>query len=57
MAGYVPYTEREGRNTRVGVQLRYATDAELRRALFDLRERYTPDAFIAQINGARQRPQ
>ena len=57
VAGYVPYTEREGRTTRVGVRLRYGAEAELRRALLDLRERYTPDAFIAQINGARQRPQ
>ena len=56
-AGYVPYTEREGRNTRVGLRLRYHTDAELRRALTDVRNRFTPEAFISRVNGAERRPQ
>ncbi|CAH1000314.1 hypothetical protein LEM8419_01467 [Neolewinella maritima] len=56
-AGYTPYTEAEGRNTRVGLTVRYGTDAELQRVLADVRDRYTPDAFVMRVNGAERRPQ
>ena len=55
-AGYVPYTEREGRNTRVGLRLRYRTDAELQRVLTDVQNRFTLDAFVSRVNGAERRP-
>ena len=55
-AGYVPYTEREGRNTRVGLRLRYRSDAELQRVLTDVQHRFTPDAFVSRVNGAERRP-
>ncbi|WP_420460352.1 hypothetical protein [Neolewinella sp.] len=56
-AGYVPYTSREGRNTRVGLRLRYGDEAELQRVLDEVRARYTPEAFVSQVNGAERRPQ
>lgn len=55
-AGYVPHTAPEGRNTRVGVKLEYTDDAELRRALADIRERYTEEAFVMRVNGELRRP-
>ena len=56
-AGYVPYTERDGRNTRVGLRLRYGSDSDLRRVLADVQVRFTPEAFISRVNGAMRRPQ
>ena len=55
-AGYEPYTDREGRNTRVGVTIRYKEIAELRTALTAIRERYTEDAFVMRVNGEEQAP-
>ncbi len=55
-AGYVPYTDREGRNTRVGVTVTYTAPAALQRALADIRDRYTEDAFVMRINGEEQPP-
>ncbi len=56
-AGYVPYTSREGRNTRVGLRLRYGNEAELQRVLNEVQARYTPEAFVSRVNGAERRPQ
>ncbi|MBB4077935.1 hypothetical protein GGR28_000536 [Lewinella aquimaris] len=56
-AGYTPYTDKEGRNTRVGVRITYREDAELNRALADIRSRYTEDAFVMRVNGEERRPQ
>ena len=56
-AGYVPYTDREGRNTRVGLRVSYDDPAELTATLRAVRDRYTEDAFIMRINGREQRPQ
>ena len=56
-AGYTPYTDQEGRNTRVGLTVRYRDESELRRVLADVRQRYTQDAFVMRINGREQRPQ
>ena len=55
-AGYTPYTDREGRNTRVGVQVEYTEDAELQRVLREIRARYTPDAFVMRVNGEERQP-
>lgn len=56
-AGYTPYTDQEGRNTRVGLTVRYRNEAELRRVLEEVRQRYTQDAFVMRINGREQRPE
>ena len=56
-AGYTPYTDKDGRNTRVGLTVRYRTDTELQRVLADVRARYTPEAFVMRVNGAERRPQ
>ncbi|MCP9235192.1 hypothetical protein [Lewinella sp. JB7] len=56
-AGYTPYTDKEGRNTRVGVTIRYREMEELNRALADIRRRYTEDAFVMRVNGDERRPQ
>lgn len=45
-AGYTPYSKRENGLTRVGVQVDYISDAQLERALADIRRRFTQDAFI-----------
>lgn len=55
-AGYVPYTDKEGRNTRVGVTVTYRETAELARVLAAIRERYTEDAFVMRVNGEEQAP-
>ncbi len=56
-AGYTPYTDREGRNTRVGVQVEYTDEAELRRVLREVQARYTEDAYVMRVNGEERRPQ
>ncbi len=56
-AGYEPYTDKEGRNTRVGVSVTYTNPAQLRQAVADIRGRYTQDAFVMRINGEEQSPQ
>ena len=56
-AGYTPYTDNEGRNTRLGVQVRYRDEGELRQVLREVRARYTDDAFVMRVNGEERRPQ
>lgn len=55
-AGYTPYTDQEGRNTRVGVRVTYQEEAELNRVLREIRARYTEDAFVMRVNGEDRRP-
>ena len=50
-AGYEAYADREGALTRVGAYIRYRDPAELDAALADLKQRYTEDAFVLEING------
>ena len=56
-AGYTPYTDNEGRNTRLGVEVRYRDEAQLRQVLREVRARYTADAFVMRVNGEERRPQ
>ncbi len=56
-AGYTPYTDKEGRNTRVGVQVGYDSEEELRRVLQEVRARYTEQAYVMRVNGEERRPQ
>ena len=55
-AGYTPYTDNEGRNTRLGVEVRYRDESELRQVLREVRARYTADAFVMRVNGEERRP-
>ncbi|NJB85383.1 cell division septation protein DedD [Lewinella marina] len=55
-AGYTPYTDQEGRNTRVGVRVTYDEVEELNRVLREIRARYTEDAFVMRVNGEDRRP-
>ncbi|THH41447.1 hypothetical protein [Neolewinella litorea] len=55
-AGYTPYTDQEGRNTRVGVRVEYREAAELDRILREVQARYTEDAFVMRVNGEERRP-
>ena len=56
-AGYTPYTDREGRNTRLGVEVVFGDEAELQQILREIRARYTREAFVMRVNGEERRPQ
>ncbi len=55
-AGYTPYTDSEGRNTRLGIEVRYQDEGKLLQILRDVRARYTEDAFVMRVNGEERRP-
>ena len=55
-AGYTPYTDREGRNTRLGVEVVFGDEAELQQILREVRARYTREAFVMRVNGEERRP-
>ena len=55
-AGYTPYTDREGRNTRLGVEVLFRDEAELQQILREVRARYTREAFVMRVNGEERRP-
>ena len=55
-AGYTPYTDTEGRNTRLGVEVSYRDESELRQVLREVRARYTAEAFVMRVNGEERRP-
>ena len=55
-AGYLPYTDRVGRNTRLGVQIGYRSEEELDRVLRTVRARYAERAFVMLVNGQPRRP-
>ncbi|PHI18708.1 hypothetical protein CEQ90_16750 [Lewinellaceae bacterium SD302] len=52
-AGYEPYTRESNQLTRVGVQVRFKTEQELKDILTRVRREFTPDAFILEKNGVR----
>ena len=56
-AGYTPYTDAEGRNTRLGVEVRYTDASELRQVLREIRSRYTREAFVMRVNGEERQPE
>jgi len=51
--GYSPVSTKEGRNTRVGVSVRYDTEAELQKTLNELRRSHAKNAFILERDGKR----
>ncbi|PPK86517.1 hypothetical protein CLV84_3448 [Neolewinella xylanilytica] len=56
-AGYTPFTEEVGRNTRLGVEVTYSDESRLRQVLREIRARYTSDAFVMRVNGEERRPE
>ncbi|MGB3799932.1 MAG: hypothetical protein WA952_08950 [Lewinella sp.] len=56
-AGYTPFTESIGRNTRLGIEVNYRDEGRLRQVLREIRARYTEDAFVMRVNGEERRPQ
>jgi len=51
--GYSPVSTQEGNNTRVGVSVRYETEAELQKTLTELRRSHAKNAFILERDGKR----
>ncbi len=45
-AGYEPYTEPNGKLTRVGIQMTYETQEDIQRALKDIRAKFNKDAQV-----------
>ncbi|WP_157975910.1 SPOR domain-containing protein [Lewinella sp. IMCC34191] len=56
-AGYTPFTETVGRNTRLGIEVSYRDEGRLRQVLREIRARYTKDAFVMRVNGEDRRPE
>lgn len=53
--GFSPYSESTGKNTRVGVNVRYTDESELRKILRDIKRLHTESAFIMYKDGKRIR--
>lgn len=53
--GFSPYTAQEGGNTRVGVNVRYEQESELRKVLRDIKRLHTKSAFVLFKDGVSQR--
>jgi nucleoid DNA-binding protein len=53
--GFSPYSAREGKNTRVGVNVRYTDESELRKVLRDIKRLHTESAFVIYKDGKRIR--
>jgi hypothetical protein len=53
--GFSPYSASEGKNTRVGVNVRYTDESELRKVLRDIKRLHTQSAFIIYKDGKRIR--
>ncbi|MEL7220029.1 MAG: hypothetical protein AAGJ93_01850 [Bacteroidota bacterium] len=53
--GFSPYSAPEGRNTRVGVNVRYTDESELRKVLRDIKRLHTKSAFVMYKDGERVR--
>lgn len=54
-AGFEPYSVQEGKMMRVGIQLAYKTDSELKKNLRDIKQRFGDGAFILIQDGKRLR--
>lgn len=52
-AGYTPFSQAEGRYTRVGVRLEYQTEEDIFEALAAIRRRFSEDAFELERNGEK----
>lgn len=48
VAGFIPYTEKAGNVTKVGVLIPYASNAELQKGLRDVRSQFEPKAKIVE---------
>lgn len=55
-AGYEPYIDRVGRNTRIGTRVAFTDTRQLDSLLADVRKNFAPEAFVMRINGDPRRP-
>ncbi|WP_367388791.1 SPOR domain-containing protein [Lewinella sp. LCG006] len=49
--GYAPISRKEGNNTRIGVSVRFADEAELQKLLREIRSSYAKNAFLLSRDG------
>lgn len=49
--GYAPISRKEGKNTRIGVSVRFANEAELQQLLREIRRDYAKNAFLLSRDG------
>lgn len=49
--GYAPVSRKEGGNSRIGVSVRFTTEAELQELLEEVRKDYTENAFLLSRDG------